>query len=184
MNNDTDHPLHDPDAAALQARLRALPAERVPPARVWQAIAAQLPAMPQPLGDAPRAMADAPRPVAVIAPRRRWPLHVGLGLAAAVGLLMVVPLPVPQTPPPTLVQRQADALAMEYQHAMAALPATPVGGDWQPALQELDTSAAHIRAALAENPRSRVLLSQLQRTYALRLELTQQAVMAAAGLPS
>jgi hypothetical protein len=66
---------------------------------------------------------------------------------------------------------------------MATLPTAQVGGEWQPALRELDSSADHIRAALSENPRSRVLLGQLQRTYALRLELTQQAVMAA-GLPS
>ncbi len=172
--NDMNH--HD-DADTLQARLRALPAERLPPARVWQGIAAQLPAMPLP--------APLPAPVAVtgLPRRRRWPLRVGLGLAAALGLLMVVPTPVPQTPPPTLVQRQAEAMAAEYQQAMATLPTAQVGGEWQQALRELDSSADHIRAALSENPRSRVLLGQLQRTYALRLELTQQAVMAA-GLPS
>ncbi len=172
--NDMNH--HD-DADALQARLRALPAERLPPARVWQGIAAQLPAVPIPAPTpAPVAVTGLPRP-------RRWPLRVGLGLAAALGLLMVVPTPVPQTPPPTLVQRQAEAMAAEYQQAMATLPTAQVGGEWQPALRELDSSADHIRAALSENPRSRVLLGQLQRTYALRLELTQQAVMAA-GLPS
>jgi len=172
--NDMNH--HD-DADVLQARLRALPAERLPSARVWQGIAAQLPAMPPP--------APMPTPAAATGwtRRRRWPLRVGLGLAAALGLLMVVPTPVPQTPPPTLVQRQAEAMVAEYQQAMATLPTAQVGGEWQPALRELDSSADHIRAALSENPRSRVLLGQLQRTYALRLELTQQAVMAA-GLPS
>lgn len=181
-HNDTLHhdDSHDPDADGLQAQLRALPTERLPPARVWQGIAAQLPGMPMPM---PMPMPVAATQVALIAPRRRWPLRVGLGLAAALGLLMVLPTPVPQTPPPTLVQRQADALAAEYQQAMAALPAMPLGEAWQPALHELDSSADHIRAALAENPRSRVLLSQLQRTYALRLELTQQAAMTA-GLPS
>ncbi|XDY81206.1 hypothetical protein AB8E26_13765 [Stenotrophomonas rhizophila] len=172
--NDMNH--HD-DSDALQARLRALPAERLPPARVWQGIAAQLPAMPMP------APMPAPAVVTGLTLRRRWPLRVGLGLAAALGLLMVVPTPVPQTPPPTLVQRQAEAMVAEYQQAMATLPTAQVGGEWQPALRELDSSADHIRAALSENPRSRVLLGQLQRTYALRLELTQQAVMAA-GLPS
>ncbi len=180
MNDYDDITPPDPDHAALQARLRALPSERVPPARVWAAIATQLPPMPSSAADTPRA----PTASAPTAPRRRWPLHVGLGLAAALGLLMVVPTPVPHTPPPTLVQRQAEALAAEYQQAMAALPAAQVGGDWQPALHELDSSADHIRAAIAENPRSPALLSQLQRTYALRLELTQQALMAAAGLPS
>lgn len=178
MNDHNDTPLDDHDHDGLQAQLRALPTERVPPARVWQGIAAQLPGMPMPV-----AMPVAATPVAVMAPRRRWALPLGLGLAAALVLVMVLPTPVPQTPPPTLVQRQAEAMAAEYQQAMAALPAAPLGGEWQPALHELDSSADHIRAALAENPRSRVLLSQLQRTYALRLELTQQAAMAA-GLPS
>ncbi|WWW35003.1 hypothetical protein V8017_19245 [Stenotrophomonas rhizophila] len=172
--NDMNHP-DTPDD--LPARLRALPAERLPPARVWQGIAAQLPAMPMP------APVPAPAAVSVLARRRRWPLRIGLGMAAALGLLMVVPTPVPQTPPPTLVQRQAEAMVAEYQQAMATLPTAQVGGEWQPALRELDSSVDHIRAALTENPRSRVLLGQLQRTYALRLELTQQAVMAA-GLPS
>lgn len=170
--------MNPPDTSDdLQARLRALPAERLPPARVWQGIAAQLPAMPMP------APAPVPAAVTVLPRRRRWPLRIGLGMAAALGLLMVLPTPVPQSPPPTLVQRQAEAMVVEYQQAMAALPAAQVGGEWQPALRELDSSVDHIRAALSENPRSRVLLGQLQRTYALRLELTQQAVMAA-GLPS
>ncbi len=173
MNEFEDHD-HDHDHDALQARLRSLPAQRLPPARVWQGIAAQLPAAARaPLTVAPPARAP-----------RRWPLRVGLGLAAGLALLMVVPMPAPQSPPPTLVQRQADALALEYQQAMASLPAAQVAGDWQPALRELDSSADHIRAAIAENPRSRYLLEQLQRTYALRLQLTQQAVMTAAGMPS
>lgn len=180
MNDRIDNDnVNDNDFDGLQAQLRALPGERLPPARVWQGIAARLPAMPLPVA-APLPAAS----VTAIVPRRRWPLHIGLGLAAALGLVMVVPMPAPQTPPPTLVQRQADAMIAEYQQAMAALPAAQVGGDWQPALRELDSSADHIRAAIAENPRSRSLLAQLQRTYALRLELTQQAVMAAAGLPS
>ena len=72
--NDMNPPDNSDD---LQARLRALPAERLPPARVWQGIAAQLPAMPMP--------APAPAAVTVLARRRRWPLRVGLGMAAALG---------------------------------------------------------------------------------------------------
>lgn len=162
---------HDLDSD-LQARLRALPAERLPPADAWQRIAAQLP---------PRVAA---LPAAAPAPRaRRWSLPVGLGLAAALAVLVVAPTSTPPTPRPSPLQRQADVIAAEYQQAMATLPAAPIGADWQPALHELDTSAVYIRAAIAENPRSGYLLTQLQRTYALRLELTQQAVNAA-GLPS
>lgn len=166
MNNN-DHDT-DPD---LQARLRALPTERVPPARAWQQIAAQLPPAQAEPAVAPRRRA------------RRWPLRIGLGLAAGLAVLMVVPTATPPTPRPTPLQRQADVIADEYQQAMATLPSAQIGADWQPALRELDSSATHIRAAIAENPRSRYLLTQLQRTYALRLELTQQAVNAA-GLPS
>jgi len=162
---------HDIDSD-LQSRLRALPAERLPPADAWQRIAAQLP---------PRVAAV---PASAPAPRaRRWSLRVGLGLAAALAVLAVVPTSTPPTPRPSPLQRQADVIAAEYQQAMATLPAAPIGADWQPALHELDTSAVYIRAAIAENPRSGYLLTQLQRTYALRLELTQQAVNAA-GLPS
>jgi len=169
---------HDSDDNALSARLRALPAERLPPARVWQGIAAQLPAQ-----------TPAPTPAAAVATlstrrrRERWPLRIGLGLAAALALLMVVPTPVPHTPAPSLLQRQADAMAGEYQQAIAALPSDGVTEEWRPALHELDASADTIRAAIAENPRSRYLLGQLQRTYALRLELTQQAVLST-GLPT
>ncbi|MHC5148749.1 hypothetical protein [Stenotrophomonas rhizophila] len=173
---------HDSDHHELTARLRALPAERVPPARVWQGIAAQLPGQAQ-------AQAPAPAPAVAVATlptrrrRQRWPLRIGLGLAAALALLMVVPTPVPHTPAPSLLQRQADAMAGEYQQAIAALPSADLTDEWRPALHELDASADNIRAAIAENPRSRYLLGQLQRTYALRLELTQQAVLSA-GLPT
>lgn len=171
---------HDSEHDELTACLRALPAERVPPARVWQGIAAQLPAQAQGQVHAP-AVAVATLPTR--RRRERWPLRIGLGLAAALALLMVVPTPVPHTPAPSLLQRQADAMAGEYQQAIAALPSADVTDEWRPALHELDASADNIRAAIAENPRSRYLLGQLQRTYALRLELTQQAVLSA-GLPT
>ncbi|MER2178580.1 MAG: hypothetical protein ABS955_13030 [Stenotrophomonas maltophilia] len=169
---------HDSDHDELTARLRALPAQRVPPARVWQAIAAQLPA--QSAGPSPAATVPT---LSTHRRRGRWPLRIGLGLAAALAVLMVVPTPVPHTPAPSLLQRQADAMAGEYQQAIAALPNAELTEEWRPALHELDASADTIRAAIAENPRSRYLLGQLQRTYALRLELTQQAVLST-GLPT
>jgi hypothetical protein len=174
MNDHHDHTAHDA-ADDLQARLRALPAERVPPAQVWTRIAAQLP---------PTALRHPVASQTVARRSRRWPLRVGLGLAAALAVLMVVPTATPPVAPAaTPLQRQADVIAAEYQQAIATLPAEAVGAEWQPTLHELDSSAASIRAAITESPRSRYLLGQLQRTYALRLELTQQALNAA-GLPS
>jgi len=170
--NDLIH--DDPPDPVLLARLRALPPERVPPARVWQQIDAQLPAP---------TVAAAPSASPVGRARRRWPLRVGLGLAAGLAVLMVVPTARPPVPAANPLQQQADVITQEYQQAIATLPTETVGADWQPTLHELDSSAASIRAAIAENPRSRYLLGQLQRTYSLRLELTQQA-LTVAGLPS
>ena len=68
----------------------------------------------------------------------------------------------------------------QYQQAVASLPGGRAAA-WQPALHELDESAAQIRAALAQDPRAPHLLGQLKRTYALRLELTRQAAQAAAA---
>ena len=47
----------------------------------------------------------------------------------------------------------------------------------QPALHELDRSAAQIRTALARDPDARFLLERLRRTYSLRLALTQRAAL-------
>lgn len=167
--------IHDdlPDSV-LQARLRALPHERVPPARVWEQIEAQL---------AARAVPAASSTSLARRARRRWPLRIGLGLAAGLAVMLVVPTTPPPAAPGNPLQQQADVIAQEYQQAIATLPTETVGADWQPTLHELDSSAASIRAAIAENPRSRYLLGQLQRTYSLRLELTQQALNAA-GLSS
>ena len=58
---------HDSDHDELTARLHALPAERVPPARVWQAIAAQLPAQDRCAGTA----MDLERALETLPPRAR-----------------------------------------------------------------------------------------------------------------
>ncbi len=82
----------------------------------------------------------------------------------------------PDTPVPSTLQLQAAAMTEQYQQAVASLP-DGRAPEWQPALHELDESAAQIRAALAQDPRAPHLLGQLKRTYALRLELTRQAAM-------
>ena len=108
-------------------------------------------------------------------------------LAASVALYWVAPMTMQlpsQTPAaPSVLQQQASAMSADYQQAIAALPRVDAP-EWRPALRELDDSAHQIHAALAQSPRSRHLLEQLQRTYALRLELTRQAATSATGLPS
>lgn len=169
---------------ALQARLRGLPAHRPPPADGWTRLQAALP---------PREAATplphaAGRASGIQRGRRRlrWSLPAGAALAASLALYWVLPLSLPRHAAPagpSALQVQANVMTEEYQQAMAALPV--VGApEWQPALAELDLSADQIRAALSQSPRSRLLLGQLQRTYALRLQLTRQAAMASAGLPT
>lgn len=80
--------------------------------------------------------------------------------------------------------QQADAMAGEYRQALAALPAGQMPAELVPALGELDRSAGAIHAAIGQSPEAGFLLRQLQRTYALRLELTRQGLLQAAGLQS
>jgi len=173
--HDNDHDHDD-----LAARLRRLPAERVPPAVAWQRIAAQLrqapPQLPPPL---------AAVPASVQYRRRHWPR--GIAAAAVVALVLAGggrwwatherPVAVAQASP---LQRQADVLAAEYGQAIAAIPPETVPAELAPALHELDSSAGSIRSAIAQSPDAGFLLGQLRRTYALRLELTRQGLAAAA----
>ncbi|WP_439450795.1 hypothetical protein [Stenotrophomonas sp. ATs4] len=166
---------HDSDPELL-ARLRALPRERSVPTDGWARLSAQLP---------PREAQAAPAPtdnvVALpVRSRRRWWLPVGAALAASLALYMVAPWrhAQPDAPAPSALQLQAAAMTEQYRQAVASLP-DGRAPEWQPALHELDESAAQIRAALAQDPRAPHLLGQLKRTYALRLELTRQAAYAA-----
>ncbi|MEA9578386.1 hypothetical protein VC218_05480 [Xanthomonas nasturtii] len=162
--------------AALVARLQALPQQRLPPAQLWERIAPSL---------VPHATAVARRPG-----RRRWALPVlGVALAAVVALVAVVPGIRQHTPPPPRAAQpalvaQAQALAGQYQQAIAQVPLQQVPADLRPALDELDQSAQAIHAAIAQSPQSAFLLSQLQRTYAKRLQLTRLASQGEASFPS
>ena len=73
---------------------------------------------------------------------------------------------------------EARRLSTDYREALDALPAEAgQSRTLAPALDELDRSAAQIRQALARDPDSRLLLEQLRRTYARRLELSQRALV-------
>ena len=166
---------HDSDHD-LAARLRALPPERSLPTDGWARLSAQLP---------PRGSQEAPVPpgnvVALPArARHRWWLPAGAALAASLALYAVAPWrhAQPDAPVPSTLQLQAAAMTEQYQQAVASLPPGRAP-EWQPALHELDESAAQIQAALAQDPRAPHLLGQLKRTYALRLELPRQAAYAA-----
>lgn len=166
---------HDSDHD-LQARLRALPNERAVPDDGWARLSARLP---------PREPQAVPAPMDTVVAlplrrRGRWWLPVGAALAASLAVYAVAPWrhAQPEAPAPSALQLQAAAMTQQYQQAVASLP-DGRAPEWQPALHELDESAAQIRAALAQDPRAPHLLGQLKRTYALRLELTRQAAYAA-----
>ncbi|MEA5125293.1 hypothetical protein [Xanthomonas floridensis] len=171
------HESHDHNEvadAALRARLRALPQQRLPPAQVWERIAPAL--GPQPGAAALRAQR-----------RRSWSIPaLGVALAAAVALIAVVPGIHRSAPPPAqpALVLQAQAMAGQYQQAMAEFPRQQVPAELRPALDELDHSARSIHAAIVQSPRSAFLLSQLQRTYAKRLQLTRLALQGEASFPS
>jgi len=171
------------DEDDLLARLRALPPRRTPPEAVWQGIRAALDAAP-----APAVTALPRRTGALPVTRRRWRLPLSLAAAASLAALAVLLLPsrvtAPAGPAPAApLLAQAEAMSGEYRQAMAALPQGAVPADLQPALRDLDASAAQIRSALRERPDAGYLLGQLRRTYDKRLELTRMAARdASAGL--
>ncbi len=165
-----EHDTHDD--AALAARLRALPRDRIPPAGSWDRIAAGIGQVPD----------TAPGRLRRRRPARRWWPLAGVAAALAMvatfgaGHLAEPPAPAPAA---TALELQAAALDRDYRQALSQLPA-PAAASVAPTLVELDRSAASIRAALHEAPDAGFLLEQLQRTYALRLDLTRRAVFDAA----
>lgn len=172
----------------LAQRLRGLPAERVPPAMVWQRIAAELEQAPRTLqADAVPVsslnIAPTKRP-----PRRHWPRYAAAAVVVAlIGVASLSLLPrqpvasvaVEESP----LQHQANSITYQYRQAMATIPQDKLAAELQPALRELDESAGSIRSAIAQSPDATFLLGQLQRTYALRLELTRKGVNPT-GLPT
>lgn len=166
------------DDTVLLAQLRALPRERIPPAGSWERIAAGIACETPATGIV--APAPAPAPAPRHRARRRWWLAGSAAAAVVAAVIGVGRLagPAPMATAPVL-GGQAAVLDQDYQRAIAALPA-PAAGGLSPALAELDRSADTIRAALRETPDAGFLLEQLQRTHALRLDLTRRAVFEAA----
>lgn len=165
----------------LRWQLRALRQPQAPGRDLWPDIATRL--------------ANTPQQSRHSHEWRRWRVPASLAasvLVAVAALVLVRPValdsgtasaPAPAqtaapvhspTAAPTLVQVEAAGMTRQYQAAVAEIAMVPPSPVLQPAIEELDHSAALIRAALERDPDSRLLLQQLRRTYTRRLSLVQR----------
>lgn len=157
--NTTDNNDNLPDA--LRWQLRALRQDVAPTNDLWPGIAARL----------------GTQAAASHRHARRWlqPLALAASLVLAVGAVgwfgRADILTTGQAP--TLVQREADGLSLQYQAALREVQA-PMPASLQSTAEALDRDVAVIRAALTRDPDSVRLLEQLRRTYAHRLALAQR----------
>lgn len=145
---------------ALRWQLRTLRRDAAPGQDLWPGIAARL---------ATQAPARQRRPA-------RWlqPLALAASLVLAVGTVgWFARGPQVAAPAASLVQREADSLALQYQAALQEVQA-PMPESLKPTAEALDRDVAMIHAALARDPDSVRLLDQLRRTYAHRLALAQR----------
>lgn len=172
MNHDDNRDEHHDERNAVPAtelgdtlrwQLRALRREVAPTRDLWPGIAARL----------------AAPPAAATRHGRRWrlPLATAAGLLLAVGTVVWFARTGAPIPTPSLVQREAEGLTRQYRGALRELAAAPVPAELRPTLVALDRDAASIRAALARDPDSLLLLEQLRRTYAHRLALAQRLAL-------
>ena len=167
----------------LRRALADLPREKSPTHDLWPGIEAGLTSR----RPATEAAGDVQSYGDVFRRRRSRRAAAGRWLAAAAALVLMLGLgqflQQATTPSSEAVQRAdhalpliADAVAYEYQAAIATLPPQGVRA---PALRdadaELEQATAELRAALDQSPHSIFLLDQLRRTYALRLRLQRSA---------
>ena len=173
-----DRSLHDglPDGDALDDRtrsaLRGLRRDIAPGSDLWPGIAARI-AIGTPAVAAGRTTWRSPRRLA--------PLALAASVLLAVGVAWQSWPPWQSATQPTahLIRTEAHAMTREYNAALRELEASApqAAATRQPALRELDRSAAQIRTALARDPDARFLLERLRHTYSLRLALTQRAAL-------
>ncbi|HET6602589.1 MAG TPA: hypothetical protein VFG21_00015 [Xanthomonadaceae bacterium] len=80
------------------------------------------------------------------------------------------------TPQASPLQREAQALTLEYLAALHAMGAAGLPSEAASGLAELDAGAAQIRAALEQDAGAVYLVDRLRDTYTQRLRLTQRVL--------
>ncbi len=155
----------------LRRQLRELRQGRKPGRDLWAEIATRI--------------ASEQLPASKVPTLRRWsgfgPAMAASGIVAALllGLANLLPAEMseeglrrsPETA--SMLSRDADGLALEYQAALTSLPPVAVPPELQSTLQLLDSSAEQLQLALRQQPQSLFLLEQLRRVYARRLQLSR-----------
>lgn len=182
------HDRHDNPSApeplpdALRLRLRGLRRDAPPARDLWPDISAQLAAHPQATAaDQPHAatpLRAAPRRYRHGLRRLGW-LAAAASIALAIGIgwqLRPQAVDAPVAGRDAMLVRQADAMTREYDAAVRELETAEPALRETGALQQLDRSAAEVRAALARDPDAVFLLEQLRRVYTQRLSLTRRLV--------
>jgi len=157
----------DGDDDALRLALRQLRRDQSPERDLWPGIQARIATAPTTARTNRRASARRFVP---------WALAASVALAFTVAWQMR-PLE-RRSGEAQLISHEAQALTREYRGALQVIAASvPSSVEADPALRELDRSAAQIRGALAKDPDARFLLERLRHTYAMRLALTQRAAL-------
>ena len=156
----------DAGDAALRMALRQLRRDHMPAHDLWPRIAADISAGP---------VRMPPRPAGA---SRLMPWAIAASLLLTVALAWQLRPLQPRDGEARLITHEAQAMTREYQGALKVIAtSTPASDASNPALRELDASAAQIRGALARDPDARFLLDRLRHTYSLRLALTQRAAL-------
>jgi hypothetical protein len=150
---------------SLRWQLRGLRQDHPPQRDLWPDISARIASLPPQQAE----------PVARLSKVRRFaPWAMAASVVLTVGLAWQATRMAPVDP---VIPREAASLTRDYQGALAQMQGAEAHPEFGMALQELDRSAAQIRAAIDHDPNATFLLEQLRRTYAKRLALTQRAVM-------
>lgn len=151
---------------SLRWKLRGLRQDQPPARDLWPDINARIASLPT---------RQAEEPVQRLSGVRRFaPWAMAASLVLTVGLAWQATHVAPEDP---VIPREAASLTRDYQGALAQMQGAEAHPEFGMALQQLDRSAAQIRAAIDHDPNATFLLEQLRRTYAKRLALTQRAVM-------